>query len=69
MYPIMLAHNRGSINVFNKYLLSSFHVSGTVLDTKISALIELPLKCEDGSEDNNNDHNEEANSIVQQMAT
>ena len=60
----MLSHSRGSINVSNKYLLSSFHVSGTVLDTKISALIELPLKREDGSEDNNNKRNEEANYTV-----
>ena len=64
MYPIMLSHSRGLINVSNKYLLSSFHVSGTVLDAKISALIELPLKCEDGSEDSNNKRNEEANYTV-----
>ena len=40
-----------------------------IKNTKISALIELPLKCEDQSEDNNNEHNEEANYTVQKMAT
>lgn len=63
----MLAHSRCSVNVFNKHLLSFLHVPDTVLSTKISALMELTLRCGEGRE--NNEHNEETNYIVHQMAT